>query len=188
MSNNNNNNWGTLEEVEDPEDPEEEKSSTPAALPAAPSTALANAIQENQERKHKLRLKTNAAYREHHEQLNREKQNRQRRENLQKYVQSLTVKQQPNRSSLKSRNKPPQSIRFRDDVEARIESTINDLPLTQEKWESTRVPMINRPKQKPVPRSSPRSSPPVYHPPPKGGSKRKRHSKRKTRRARRNII
>jgi len=185
-----NNGWGNLEEVDDPEDPEEEKSSTPAAPPAAPSTALANAIQENQERKHKLRLKTNAAYREHHEQLKREEQNRQRRENLQKYVQRLTVKQQPNRSSLKSRNKHSQPIRFRDDVNQRKEITTNDLPLTQEQWESTSVPMINQPKQKPVPRSSPpvNHSPPVYHPPPKGGSKRKKHSKRKTRRARRNII
>lgn len=177
------NNWGTLEEVDDPE---EEKSSTPAA----PSTAFANAIRENQKRKHQLRLKTNEEYRKHHEQLNREEQNRQRRENLQKYVQRLTVKQQPNRSSLKSRNKPPKSIGFRPNVEARIESTINDLPLTEEKWESIHVPMINQSKQKLVPRSSPpvNHSPPVYHPPPKGGSKRKRHSKRKTRRARRNII
>lgn len=181
------NNWGNLEEVNDPE---EEESSTPAALPAAPSTAFENAIRENQERKHQLRLKTNAAYRTHHEQLKREEENRLRRENLQKYVQSLTVKQQPNRSSFKSRNKPPKSIGFRSNVEARIESTRNDLPLTEEKWESIHVPMINQPKQKPVHRSSPPvyNSPPVYRPPPKGGSKRKRHSKRKTRRARRNII
>ena len=181
------NNWGDLEEVNAPE---EEKSSTPAALPAAPSTAFANAIRENQKRKHQLRLKINEEYRKHHEQLNREEQNRQRRENLQKYVQRLTVKQQPNRSSLKSSNKPPKSIGFRPNVEARIESTRNDLPLTEEIWESIRVPMINQPKQKLVPRSSPPvyNSPPVYRPPPKGGSKRKRHSKRKTRRARRNII